>query len=84
MTDLERQERWKEIYQHPAYLPTVKWQTTWNTVEVNSTDLIEKANWCCENIEGYFSIRRDNNFRPLRIFSFNKEEDAVAFKLRWI
>lgn len=84
MTEQEQQKRWKKIYQHDAYLPCVEWQTTWNTIEVNSTDLIEKANWCCENIEGYFSIRRGNNFRPLRIFSFNKEEDAVAFKLRWI
>ena len=84
MTESERQDQWEEIYQHSAYLPYVKWQSTWPFVEVDSMNLIEKANWCCENIEGFFAIRRDHNFRPVRIFLFNREEDAIAFKLRWI
>lgn len=84
MTEAERQECWKKIYQHPAYLPYVKWQSTWPAVEIDSMNLIKKANWCCVNIEGFFAIRRDHNLQPIRIFLFNKEKDAVAFKLRWI
>ena len=84
MTEFELQEEWKKIYTHAAYLPCVEWHRSWSSVEVSVKNGLEKANWCCENIEGYFSIRRENNFKPFRIFSFNKEEDAVAFKLRWM
>lgn len=84
MTELI-QARWKKIYEHDAYLPLVKWhQEEWNEVEINSTSTVEKANWCCENIKGFFSIRRENNFGQTRIFYFYREEDAVAFKLMWI
>ena len=80
MTELER---WKEIYQHSAYLPWREYLTAWS-VEAGSRSPLEKAQWCCENIRGFFSIRNTPDRAAGKIFFFSREEDAVAFKLRWI
>lgn len=71
------------MYKRTAFFPHVEWHKSWNVVEISSTDLVEKANWCCDNIKGFFSIRRVRD-GGTRIFYFDREEDAVAFKLRWI
>ncbi len=77
------QKHWQEMYKRTAFFPHVEWHKSWNAVEISSTDLIEKANWCCDNIKGFFSIRRVRG-GGTRIFYFDRTEDAVAFKLRWI
>ena len=80
---MTEQEQWKEIREHSAYLPWRDYLTPWN-VEAGSRTPLEKARWCCENIEGFFSIRNKGDRTMGRIFFFSREGDAVAFKLRWI
>lgn len=77
------QKHWQEMYKHTAFFPHVEWHKSWDAVEISSTDLVEKANWCCDNIKGFFSIRRVRD-GGTRIFYFDRTEDAVAFKLRWM
>ena len=44
-------------------------------------DWIEKSKWLQENIVG---IWRDSIRQPNYTVGFEDEEDAIAFKLRWI
>jgi len=79
------QKHWQEMYKRTAFFPHVEWHKSWDAVEISSTNLLEKANWCCDNIKGFFSIGQGRNrYEEIRIFYFYDEEDAVAFKLRWI
>jgi len=84
MTRQEQQEQWKKIKEHSAYLPWWNWQTDWSVVGAGSRGALKKAQWCCENIQGFFSIRNTSDRTSGKVFFFDKEEDAVAFKLRWI
>ena len=79
------QREWREMHKRTAFFPHVEWHKSWNAVEMCATNLGEKATWCCDNIEGFFSIGRVRGFgSEIRIFYFDRMEDAVAFKLRWM
>ena len=85
MIDELQQREWQEMYKRTAFFPHVEWHNSWNPVETNATILIEKATWCCDNINGFFSIGRFRGLgSEIRIFYFDRQEDAVAFKLRWM
>ena len=59
-------------------------------------EFAEIIDWCLDNFGGAFiaddgwdtyqhtSLNNDNNLVPCRIFIFHREEDAMAFKLRWL
>ena len=46
------------------------------------------TDWCIENLSEewyfYFSISEDCTILENMVFSFAQEEDAMAFKLRWL
>lgn len=81
---MTEQKHWKQVRGHSAYLPWRKWQTEWIVIEVGSRTSLEKAQWCCENIEGFFSMRNTADRTAGTVFFFDREGDAVAFKLRWL
>ncbi len=59
-------------------------------IQIDNSEIIE---WCHENCCSVWSVNTSNIYfnaagipgRPLKwLFKFNLEEDAVAFKLRWV
>ncbi len=56
-------------------------------VDVNVSLVHEQLRWCASNCEGRFHrYRKDKNKKLsiLSVMAFEKEEDALIFKLRWI
>lgn len=56
------------------------WEEYWKySITLNRTGTIEMAKWCKENCPEPF-YGADTSV----IWSFRNEEDAMAFKLRWL
>ena len=52
----------------------------------DTMDLKEIREWCNDNCSGRFSVKPPKKTRTLNKgykAKFQKEEDAIAFKLRW-
>ncbi len=48
-------------------------------VDIKTIGTLEMANWCEENCSDTFSGTDKST-----LWLFNSEEDAIAFKLRWL
>ncbi len=53
--------------------------------EESINDAVKLFDWARENLKGRWHIRIYRNLFTIKIIAkFNRDEDAVAFKLRWL
>lgn len=82
-----------------AYIPSIPNYVTWREqfrdsfyeviIRPYNGNGFKESHWICDNLKGYFSFRMFYDTLPRDIhggiiFVFQFEEDAMAFKLRWL